>query len=307
MGSQGARPRGAARARDRGDSQDVPADQAALPHGAGGDRGRRTIRTRGRPVWRHSLLQSGERPEPDHRRPSVPPRGVPTALVVVRRRGPGEDEGSPRPREVPSDGRGHGTGGPQLRIMRPQGGERHRGILPRPSTRVRRSHLRVQGRLARVLGCPGVHADSGGPDCDSGDVTFIGTAKFRNRITMRDYELKRGIAKTLEGDGLRQIGVETFGEAGTQGSHVIVSFGAIEKMIAWTDGKKLFVDTTMKPGAPAGIATAAFRASSMFTPSSAAVRAFTRVSSTFTPAAVRTFFRLSSFTGLPAACRTSAP
>src|SRR5256885_4039232 len=60
-------------------------------------------------------------------------------------------------------------------------------------------------------------------------------------------------------------------------------------------------------GAAAGIATAAFRASSMFTPSSAAVRAFTRVSSTFTPAAVRTFFRLSSFTGLPAACRTSAP
>jgi len=45
----------------------------------------------------------------------------------------------------------------------------------------------------------------------------------------------------------------------------------------------------------------------MFTPSSAAVRAFTRVSSTFTPAAVRTFFRFSSFTGLPAACRTNAP
>jgi len=56
---------------------------------------------------------------------------------------------------------------------------------------------------------------------------------------MRDYELKRGIAKTLEGDGLRQIGVETFGEAGTEGSRIIVSFGAIEKMIAWTDGKKL--------------------------------------------------------------------
>src|SRR5712691_1831378 len=60
-------------------------------------------------------------------------------------------------------------------------------------------------------------------------------------------------------------------------------------------------------GAAAGIATAALRASSMFRPSSAAVSAFTRVSSTFTPAAVRTFFRFSSFTGLPAACRTSAP
>src|SRR5947199_8616295 len=72
---------------------------------------------------------------------------------------------------------------------------------------------------------------------------------------MRDYELKRGIAKTLEGDGLRQSGVETFGEAGTQGSHVIVSFGALEQTIAWTDRKKLFVDTTMKPGAPDHLAT----------------------------------------------------
>ena len=81
---------------------------------------------------------------------------------------------------------------------------------------------------------------------------------------MRDYELKQGIAKTLEGDGLRQIGVETFGEAGTQGSHVIVSFGAIEKMIAWTDGKKLFVDTTMKPGAPDHVATETIKAFNTF-------------------------------------------
>src|SRR2546427_70001 len=165
----------------------------------------------------------------------------------------------------------------------------------------------MQGRVAYLFGRPGVHVDSGGPDCDSGDVTFIGTAKFPNRITMRDYELKRGIAKTLEGDGLRQIGRETFGEASTEGNRIIVSFGAIEKMIAWTDGKRLFVDTTMKPGAPDHVATETIKASSMFTPSRAAVRAFTRVSSTFTPAAVKTFFRLSSFTGLPAACRTSAP
>src|SRR2546427_30998 len=60
-------------------------------------------------------------------------------------------------------------------------------------------------------------------------------------------------------------------------------------------------------GAAAGIATAALRASSMFTPSSAAVSAFTRVSSTFTPAAVRTFFKVSSFTLLPAPCQTRAP
>jgi len=81
---------------------------------------------------------------------------------------------------------------------------------------------------------------------------------------MRDYELKRGIAKNLEGDGLRQIGVETFGEAGTEGNRIIVSFGAIEKMVAWTDGKRLFVDTTMKPGAPDDVATETIKAVNTF-------------------------------------------
>ena len=81
---------------------------------------------------------------------------------------------------------------------------------------------------------------------------------------MRDYELKRGIAKTLEGDGLQQIGRETFGEASTEGNRIIVSFGAIEKMIAWTDGKRLFVDTTMKPGAPDHVATETIKAFNTF-------------------------------------------
>jgi len=40
---------------------------------------------------------------------------------------------------------------------------------------------------------------------------------------MRDYELRRGVAKTLEGDGLRRIAVEEFGEAGTDGGMVFVS------------------------------------------------------------------------------------
>ncbi len=72
---------------------------------------------------------------------------------------------------------------------------------------------------------------------------------------MREYELRRGVAKDLEGDGLRKVATDAFGGAVLEGNRVIVSFGAIERMVAWTDGKKLFVDTTMKTSAPDQIAT----------------------------------------------------
>ena len=81
---------------------------------------------------------------------------------------------------------------------------------------------------------------------------------------MREYDLRRGVAKDLEGDGLRKIATEAFGGAVTEGNRVVVSFGAIEKMVAWTDGKKLFVDTTMKTGAPDQMATQTIKAFNSF-------------------------------------------
>src|SRR6184192_4009365 len=81
---------------------------------------------------------------------------------------------------------------------------------------------------------------------------------------MREYELKRGVAKALEGDGLRMIAAETFAGAGTDGNRIVVSFGAIERMVAWTDGKKLYVDTTMKSGAPDHVATDTIKAFNTF-------------------------------------------
>lgn len=81
---------------------------------------------------------------------------------------------------------------------------------------------------------------------------------------MRDYELKRGIAKALEGDGLRRIAAETFSEAGTEGNKVTISYGAIEKMVAWSDGKRLFIDTTMKTGVPDDVATDTIKAYNAF-------------------------------------------
>ncbi|HYY48526.1 MAG TPA: DUF5611 family protein [Thermoplasmata archaeon] len=81
---------------------------------------------------------------------------------------------------------------------------------------------------------------------------------------MREYELKRGIAKTLEGEGLRTIARETFPDVGMEGGRITVSFGAIERMTAWSDGKKLFVDTVMKAGVPDHVATETIKAFNAF-------------------------------------------
>src|SRR3989449_3267903 len=81
---------------------------------------------------------------------------------------------------------------------------------------------------------------------------------------MREYELNRGTGKSLEGDGLRKIAADVFGDVGTDGAKVIVSHGALEKMVVWTDGKKLFVDTTMKPGVPDSVATDTIKAYNAF-------------------------------------------
>src|SRR2546430_7070363 len=81
---------------------------------------------------------------------------------------------------------------------------------------------------------------------------------------MRDYELKRGTGKILEGDGLRKIAAEVFGDIAMDGAKVIVSYGALERMVAWTDGKKLFVDTSMKAGVADHIATDTIKAYNTF-------------------------------------------
>ncbi len=72
---------------------------------------------------------------------------------------------------------------------------------------------------------------------------------------MRSYELRRGQGKNLEGDKLRAIAAEVFGSAAAEGDKVVVSFGAIEKLTTWTDGKRLFVDMSMKAGVPDAVAT----------------------------------------------------
>ncbi len=72
---------------------------------------------------------------------------------------------------------------------------------------------------------------------------------------MRAYELRRGHGKHIEGDKLCTIAAETFGSATVEDGKVVASFGAIEKLSAWTDGKQLFVDMAMKTGVPDALAT----------------------------------------------------
>lgn len=72
---------------------------------------------------------------------------------------------------------------------------------------------------------------------------------------MRAYELRRGHGKNLEGDRLRAIAADAFGAATVDGGKVVASFGAIDKLTAWTDGKQLFVEMTMKTGVPDDLAT----------------------------------------------------
>ena len=72
---------------------------------------------------------------------------------------------------------------------------------------------------------------------------------------MRAYELRRGHGKNLEGDKLRAVAETAFGSATVADGKVVSSFGAIEKLVAWTDGKRLFVDFFMKTGVADATAT----------------------------------------------------
>lgn len=64
---------------------------------------------------------------------------------------------------------------------------------------------------------------------------------------MQAYEIKRGHFKNLEGEGLRRLLQEVFGEVQEEGDRLKVSYGALQEMAVWTDGRMLYVDTSMQP------------------------------------------------------------
>lgn len=62
---------------------------------------------------------------------------------------------------------------------------------------------------------------------------------------MREYILKRGHFKNIQGQKLVDIVKESFGNADQIEDKIMASYGALDKISVWTDGKSLFVDTDM--------------------------------------------------------------
>jgi hypothetical protein len=63
---------------------------------------------------------------------------------------------------------------------------------------------------------------------------------------LQAFEIKRGLGKSLEGDGLFMIAKEVFGNAEKRGEKVIVTYGALAPLEAEYNGKELLISTTMK-------------------------------------------------------------
>lgn len=65
---------------------------------------------------------------------------------------------------------------------------------------------------------------------------------------MQAFRIKRGHSKTVEGDKLVELVKDFFGEAEEDEGRVETSFGALQRLTVWTDGKVLFVDTEVQKG-----------------------------------------------------------
>jgi len=65
---------------------------------------------------------------------------------------------------------------------------------------------------------------------------------------MQIQPIKRGHGKNLEGDGLRRILVDVFGEehVGESSGKYEVFYGALNPLRTWLEGKGLAVETIMK-------------------------------------------------------------
>lgn len=81
---------------------------------------------------------------------------------------------------------------------------------------------------------------------------------------MQAYEVKRGHGKNLEGDGLRKILQEIFGQATESEGILRVSRGALKELTAWFDGKTLYVDTNVERDVDDATAASTIKAYNLF-------------------------------------------
>jgi len=64
---------------------------------------------------------------------------------------------------------------------------------------------------------------------------------------VQSYAIKRGHYKNIEGVRLKDVMEMTFGPVQDESGKFVCSYGALDKVVAWTDGKSLFVDTVANP------------------------------------------------------------
>lgn len=63
---------------------------------------------------------------------------------------------------------------------------------------------------------------------------------------MNEYDIKKGHFEKIEGSKLETLMKDLFGNVNKDGQKLKSSFGAMEKITVWTDGKKsIFVETRM--------------------------------------------------------------
>ncbi|MFQ6012669.1 MAG: DUF5611 family protein [Thermoplasmata archaeon] len=81
---------------------------------------------------------------------------------------------------------------------------------------------------------------------------------------MKAYDIKRGHARTLEGEGLRQILERCYGSVSAYGKGFRVRHGAIKEMTVWVEDNRLYVDMAMDPGVNDATAADTIRAHNAF-------------------------------------------
>ncbi len=64
---------------------------------------------------------------------------------------------------------------------------------------------------------------------------------------MNTYPLRRGHFKQIEGVRLKDVMEMSFGPVTEEDGKFVASYGALARVVAWTDGKSVFVDTTTNP------------------------------------------------------------
>jgi hypothetical protein len=82
---------------------------------------------------------------------------------------------------------------------------------------------------------------------------------------MNEYDIKRGHSEKIEGDKLEIMMKDSFESVKKEGDKLVSSFGALEKIIVWLDGKKILcVETKMNTDVDDKTATETIRMYNLF-------------------------------------------